>query len=46
MVWRSYWGLQWKELIANVLEGLLGAIGEGIDSKQSGGIIGGYSGRN
>jgi hypothetical protein len=34
------------ELIANRLEGLLLAIVEGIDSKLSGGVAGGYRGRN
>jgi hypothetical protein len=38
--------LQGTELIANGLEGLLGATGGGIDSKRSGGVTGGYRGRN
>jgi hypothetical protein len=34
------------ELITNVLEGLLGATWDGIHSKRSGGVNGGYRGRN
>jgi hypothetical protein len=35
-----YWGLQETELISNGLEVLLGATGNGIDSKRSGGVTG------
>jgi hypothetical protein len=34
------------ELIANCLEGLLAATGDGIESKRSGVFTGGYRGRN
>jgi hypothetical protein len=34
------------ELIANILKGLLGAAGDGMDSKRSGVFTGVYMGRN
>jgi hypothetical protein len=34
------------QLIVNGLEGLLGDTGDGIDSKRSGGVTGGYRGKN
>jgi hypothetical protein len=33
-------------VIENGLEGLLGTAGDGIDSKRSGGVTGGYRGKN